>query len=427
MKLKIFNNKFIKNILIVASGTVMAQIISLLLLPIVTRIFGPEAYGLLGTFQAVISILAPLAALTLPIAIVLPKKNSEAVSIIKLSLIVIGIMVFFITLLLALFFEDVIEVFKVENIANYLYLLPIAILFSGLLEIMSQWLIRTNQYKIIAKSTMYQPILAYGGMILIGFFYPKPEVLIVITVLKVGFTALQMFLFMNNNTENIKIDIKSSLLSSRETLKKYKDFPIYRAPEAIISSASYNIPILMLTSMVNPAAAGFYAIGRTALSLPSHIIGKAFGDVFYPRIANAPNNKESLVKLILNSTVVLLGISFIPFGIVTFAGPQIFTIIFGGDWIKAGEYAQWISIMSLCMFISRPAVKTLPVINAQKFQLVFTIIMTALRSFSLFFGLFVLKNDVIAVALFCCSSSVLYLVLIYLTINKSKKFMKYTY
>lgn len=56
-----------------ASGTAMAQVISMLLAPIITRLYGPEAYGMMGTFMAIIGIFTPIAALTYPIAIVLPK------------------------------------------------------------------------------------------------------------------------------------------------------------------------------------------------------------------------------------------------------------------------------------------------------------------------------------------------------------------
>jgi len=423
----LYNNKFVKNVFIVASGSAIAQLIVLLLLPIVTRLYGPEAYGLLGTFLAVTAILAPLAALTFPIGIVLPEKNSEAASIIKLSLIVIGIVGMMSILALAFFFEHITELLQAESIAHYIYFIPIVILLSGLLDIMSQWLIRTNQYKIIANATVYQPIIAYGGMIVVGLFYPIVTVLIVISVFKTGLTALHMYLLMKFNLGTSKIDFKNTLLSSVDTLKKYKNFPLYRAPEVFISGLSQNIPVLLLASLVNPAAAGFYTIGRTALSFPSQLIGKAVGDVFYPRIANASINKESLVLLIRKSTLALMGIGIIPFGIVMIAGPLIFTIVFGGEWLRAGEYAQWIALMSLAMFISRPAVQTLPVINAQRFHLMFTVLMTIARMGALYYGLIVLKDDLKAIAFFSVVSSILYVLLIFLTIQKSSKFMKMYY
>ena len=74
MKFKIlFKSPFVRNVIILSSGTAGAQIIAILLSPIITRLYGPEAYGLMGTFNAMISIITPVVALTYPIAIVIAK------------------------------------------------------------------------------------------------------------------------------------------------------------------------------------------------------------------------------------------------------------------------------------------------------------------------------------------------------------------
>lgn len=421
--LKFLQKNFIKNVMVVASGTVIAQIIGLLLLPIITRLYGPEAYGILGTFLAITAVLGPIAALTLPTAIVLPEKDEEVVSIIKTSCKLIVAVSLILTLILLLWKNEIVQIFQIESISQFLYFLPLVILLSGLLNIITQWLIRTGQYKIIASTSIYQPIIEYGGMILVGFFSPIALILITFSVLKTGITALLMYSKIKVSEESTKINFKKSSLNFSETLNKYRDFPLFRAPEVFISSLSYNLPVLMLTSIINPAAAGFYSIGRMALSLPSQLIGKAIGDVFYPRIAKASLNKESLTTLVSKSTIILTVIGFIPFGIVIISGPFLFSLVFGEEWVRAGEYAQWISLMSYSLFISRPVVHALPVIHEQKFHLLFTFIMTIIRVSSLIYGLIIIKNDIIAVALFSSSSAFMFLLLIVVGYFKCKKYM----
>ena len=84
--LAIMKKKFIRNVVLVVTGTASAQLVTMLLSPIITRLYGPEAYGHMGVFLAIVGVIAPVAALTYPIAIVLPKKEREAISIAKLSL-----------------------------------------------------------------------------------------------------------------------------------------------------------------------------------------------------------------------------------------------------------------------------------------------------------------------------------------------------
>src|SRR5690625_2213325 len=91
MKEKLINfskKPFVRNVIILASGTAAAQIITMVLSPIITRLYGPEAFGLMGAFMAIVNIVAPIAALTYPIAIVLPRRDQDAKMIIRLSMLI---------------------------------------------------------------------------------------------------------------------------------------------------------------------------------------------------------------------------------------------------------------------------------------------------------------------------------------------------
>ncbi|HCJ30854.1 MAG TPA: polysaccharide biosynthesis protein, partial [Pseudomonas sp.] len=79
-------SKLLRNILTVVTGTAGAQAITLAFMPVITRIYGPEAYGVLGTFLSVTMMLIPVAALTYPIAIVLPKRDGDARGLVRLAL-----------------------------------------------------------------------------------------------------------------------------------------------------------------------------------------------------------------------------------------------------------------------------------------------------------------------------------------------------
>ncbi|MEI8616628.1 oligosaccharide flippase family protein [Pseudoalteromonas sp. B193] len=77
---KFATNSFVRSVIMVVSGAAGAQLLTMLFAPIITRFYGAEAFGLLGTFTAVLAILVPIAALAYPIAIVLPKNDDDAES-----------------------------------------------------------------------------------------------------------------------------------------------------------------------------------------------------------------------------------------------------------------------------------------------------------------------------------------------------------
>src|SRR5699024_1240372 len=322
-------------------------------------------------------------------------------------------------LVLYLFNKNIISLFNLDDIQFLIYLIPLVILFAGIMQVSEQWIIRTNQFSINAKTTFFQSAITNLSKVGIGFFYPTAVVLVVIQACTEGLKALLISLSVkksnyksNNNSEEV--------LSTKKLIKKHKDFPLYRAPEELFSSLSQNLPILLLTSFFGPAAAGFYTIGRTVLSMPSRLIGKAIGDVFYPRITEAANTGENLSKLIKKATYALVGVGIIPFSLVILFGPFLFTLVFGSEWTTAGEYARWIALFSFSTFINKPAVKSMPVLNAQRFHLLFTIFRATTRALALVVGFLVFDSDIVGVALFGIVSFITNIMLISITLRLSK-------
>src|SRR5699024_2713804 len=208
---------------------------------------------------------------------------------------------------------------------------------------------------------------------------------------------------------NYQVDkkIHTQKYSIKKMMKKYSDFPKYRAPEQFLNATSNGLPVLMLAAFFGPASAGFYAIGRTVLSLPTQLIGKSVGDVFYPRISEAFNNREDVTSLIKKSTMALGGMGILPFGLVVAFGPALFSLVFGSSWEVAGEYARWIALWTFFGFMNRPSVRALPVLNAQRFHLFYTIIMLVIRLGVLAIGYYVYSSDIVAIAMFGVSGAIL--------------------
>jgi len=417
---------FVKNVFILASGTAIAQAINMLFSPLITRVYGPESYGLMGTFAALVQILAPISALSYPIASVLPKYDEEAKVVVKISFYITLINTFLVFILLLLFHNTIVDIFNLESISNFLYFIPFVVLSAGMMQIIQQWMIRKRQFQIPAKANLLETIFVNAGKLIVGIFYPFASILIFFTTFRQGVRAVSMYFFYR------KIDFKTLLSLSKHTINqmfrsaiKYKDFLLYRTPEVFLSAISVNIPILLLTTFFGAASVGFYSISKTVLGVPATLIAKSVGDVFYPQVSKAANNKQNITPLVIKSTFYLALVGAIPYGIVILFGPNLFSIVFGEAWTISGEYARWISIWSFFNFINRPSVQTLPVISAQKFQLIFSLCKLLITGVALFMGYYFFNNDIIAIALYSIFGALSYSVLILLTISKSKRYDNY--
>jgi len=414
-------NIFLKNVLLLSSGIFSAQVINILFTPIITRIYGPEEYGVLGYFRSIVTILTPISALTLPIAIVLPKSNKKALMIAKLSLI-ISILISLMFLILLILFNDLF--YKISDFQDhfyYFYLIPIVLFFSSLYQVLEQYLIRIGDFKIISKVTFIQSITLNLLQTGLGLLVPYSIVLVFTFIFSQINKPFIMLRQMRKKGENIMLTSKNSFENYKSLLIEYKDFIKFRAPQAFINASTQGLPVILLTNLFGTVYVGYYSIGKMVLEMPSQLIAKSVGDVIYPRLTKAKRDNENLFLLILKSTSLLALIGIIPFGIIAISAPTLFSFVFGEEWRTAGHYARWISIWSYFGFINRPSIKTLAVLNLQKFHLNYELVSLIVRLISFVIPYLIWSNDLICVAVFSGSGAILNLFLIIFVLIKSKK------
>lgn len=419
---KILNQSFLRNVIVMASGTAAAQAVAMALSPIITRLYGPEAFGVMGTFNSLINIIVPVVALSYPIAIVLPKHDQDAIGIVRLSLFITGIMSALSFVIIIFFKEPIKDILNLNEISGFLYLIPLVVIFGGLVQVTEQWLIRTKQFSITARVVFMQSLITNGSKVGIGYFFPTATVLVILTALGNGIKALMMIVLSKKSPYRVQSTEKEKKNTLKTLAKKYYDFPLYRAPEVFLSGISFGFPVLMLTAFFGPASAGFYSIGMTVLGLPTRLISKSVGDVFYPRIAEANNNHENIAALLKKATIALAGIGFFPYVVIFLFGPSLFSFVFGSEWETADKYARWISFYSFFNFMNKPSVQTLPVINAQKFHLIYTVVRLVCRLSALAIGYYVYLSDIMAVTLYGITGAILDFGLIVITYKLSKRY-----
>lgn len=415
-------SSFIKSIFIVISGTALAQIITFALMPIVTRLYGPESMGILGSYIAIGAILGPIAAFTYPIAIVLPKKDTEARAIVKLSIGITTIVSIVLFMILLLASDDIVKILKLEFLSNFILLIPLYLFVTGISQVMEQWLIRSKSYKITARTAVSQSIFMNGSKVVGGLIYPFSLTLVIIQTIGIFFRSFMMFIMSDKSI------IKKNEKHKIEDLKKVAidniDFPLYRTPQVLINAISQGLPVLLFSMFLGPVIAGYYSLGKQALNTPIQLVGKAVQDVFYPKINELAKNNKSITPKIIKAILGLFAIGILPFGLIIIFGPGIFSLVFGNQWYVAGEYARWISLVSLAILITRPIIVTIPVVNIQKQFLIIEVIGTIFKTLSLVIGIFVIKKAIFAVALFSIASVLMYVFLMAYTLFVSMKYDK---
>lgn len=416
-RLKLLLNKeaFLKNIVVLASGTALSNAITLVFSLVITRLYGPEQYGYLGVFTSSIYMFAPAIALTLPMSIVLAKSDVEAWKLAKLSLLM-GLVLSTVLLIGILIFEhEILALINAESLMGLGWLLPVAIFIAAVFQVNEQWQIRAKGFKNLAKSLNIRALFIGSSQTLMGLVKATGGWLVLLYTL--GMLVQNIYLM----KRQIRPTKRVGEIRYGELLKRYSDFPIYRAPQVLLNSVSLAAPTLMFAWAFGSAAAGYYTIAFALLTVPATLLGKSVGDVFYKEIVDRVEQKQDITALINKTTRNLLLLGAVPFGFIALFGPVIFTLLYGDEWLTSGEFAQWIALWLLLMLASRPAIASVPVLGLQAHLLAHEIVSLFIRVFAIYLGVLE-QSPLHSIIYLSIANGLLYGVLILFVYYRSKRY-----
>jgi len=377
------NSAFVRNFLIVMSGTVLAQVIGFALTPVISRLFTPADFGVFGSFNAVVSIISAGITLEYSQAIMLPKKKSEAFDLFFISCLSTIIITFLCVLACLSMPEYLITLIKAPH-AWVLVLLVFTILITGFNIAIQSWCVRIKAFKQTSASQVIRSISSNGMQIGFGFFKAGPVGLIVSNVLANLFASINLLhVFLDDFKTSLH---KTSWHRLTRLAKEYRDFPMYSASGNIITALSMGLPVLLLTNYFGIAVAGAYAFADKVLSAPMGLVLRALRQVLFQKAAETYHHGNSLLSLYIKVTAGLFALAAIPSLILFFWAPHIFSFIFGHKWLIAGEFASSLIIWLAFMFCNLPSVLFARILRLQRQLFIFGIILLAARILVLVLG-----------------------------------------
>ena len=127
-----------------ASGTLFAQVITIIAAPILTRWYAPETFGIYALFLSITSILGVISCMRYEIAIMLPEQDEAAANLVGVSL-GFAFLVTLITVPLLWWSRDALPGWlNSPDLGFYLWLIPPAVFITGVLLAMNYWNSRKN-------------------------------------------------------------------------------------------------------------------------------------------------------------------------------------------------------------------------------------------------------------------------------------------
>lgn len=339
-------SSFERNVLTVMTGTGLAQIFPVLISPILTRIYTPEDFGVLAIYILGLSLLTILATGKYENALYLPKNHKAVYRILDLSLTLSVIFSFFLMGLILVFGNLFWTYFDIEHSILWLFVLPVAIFISSHYVVLTQIAIRKSNYKQLSVSRVSQSLTF--GLVAIAIGSLSLSFGLVVATFLGQFVAY--FIIKKIGKHNFKF----KNLSRLATAKRFVKFPVYMIPSGLLNVSSANMPLVILSSNFGLMFVGFYELVQRTLSVPSTFVGNSLGEVFKQQASDDIRKDGTCRPLIRKTIFKLCLVSVVPFFGLWYFTPVLFKIIYGEDWLIAGEMAQLLVPMFFIRFISMP-------------------------------------------------------------------------
>ena len=371
-------------------GGALAQLVPLLLGPVLARLFTPQAFGVFTTFSTVAATVAVVACGRYEFALPMARDEDEAAVLLALC-VRIGLLVLVLSVPLA----------ALLNMTGHLplpWLLPLAVAAAGALQLLIMWSNRAQRFRALAISR----VLQYGGAALLQVALGvalwgaarQPAgaeaawALVIAPVISGVLAALVLVQPAPAGGWRALLPARAHpgmQQAMRQVAVKFSDFPLLNTPHAFLGALQDALAVAMLVAFSGHAAAGFWGLGLRYLKAPATLVGSAVSQALYPRLTGAqPADAQRAVRQIMALLgVVALGLMLV----LMVAGPWLFRLVFGAAWQEAGELARALAPYIAVHFVAAPLAVVTMAWKAQRWALLLSIVGQIVFLIALMLGL----------------------------------------
>ena len=356
---------FSRNVLTLMTGTTIAQAIPIAISPILTRLYTPEDFGVLALFVAITSIFGSIANGRYELAIMLPKKDEDAINILALGFIINVFVSLCLLIIIFIFHCKIVNLLNNQEISPWLYLVPISVFLMGCFNLLNYYNNRKKYYKDLAKANVFKSIGSAIVQLLLGFLKGGA----------IGLISGQIFaqiisntkLFLNIKKDNLFVKIKKVKIIA--LAKRYRKFPIFDTFVAVISIFYTRLMIFVLYIFYTANSVGMLFFAEKLIQVPISFIKTSISNVFFEKISKL--KKEDIFKECNELSYKIFKLTFIPFLIFIFSSKWYCPIVFGDKWQYLNLYIVFLSIPVYISFLMSPFSYVLKIINKQEVSLFF--------------------------------------------------------
>lgn len=348
-----------------ALGSGLGRLIGIASIPILTRLYSPEDFGVLAVFTALVAILAPLVTLRYALALPLPRHDGVAMNLLVLSTgLMLGLTGLF-AVALWLFGAPLLALVSMQVLTPWWWLIALGVFGTAAYELLTMWATRKRAYKVIAQTNVTQS--AAGALVKIGLGLAalQPLGLLVGQVVAqtggVGRLISGFWAEMRANWRHVRAS------RMHKAAWRHRGFPVWRVPSQFLMVLSVQAPMLFMAALYDAETTGQFGLAVMALTVPVSLVGQTMAKAFYAEAATLGPHRALEIKAMLRAVLLRLGmLSALPALVFLAFAPDLFPLLFGASWEMAGRFAQGLALYLFFQFLQTPVAHVFYLFDGQR-------------------------------------------------------------
>lgn len=366
---KIISNNFFQSIATLMSGTLIAQVISFAISPLMTRLYSEEQIGEYTLLLTVVTMFGSVICGRYDMAIVGESDEKGMYALVKLS--------FYITLVLSTVVSVGYTIYfctsgstKMAFPEVFAWILAF-ILATGFLNILHSYNNRYRDYKLMAAASITKEAGKAVTLAGFGLLHFGTVGLLISYIVSSILELLQQIRRLKSNLSSIKAVTFEDV---KKAAKKHIRQPLYSVPASFVNGFSYSIINIFINALFGSVTLAYYSMSYRMLGVPLSLVCNSTSKAYFEKAAREHDQTGNFHKTFLQTSLFLLAIAIPMTAALMILAPWAFELFFGKGWGVSGEYVRYLAPMFGLRLIVSSLSPTMIICNKQRTDLIIQIL-----------------------------------------------------
>jgi O-antigen/teichoic acid export membrane protein len=342
-----------------------AQSISVVLSPLLSRIYTPHQFGLLGALTAVIMVGVPLTTGRYELALPRAKTEREAYAVVLVCCAVIAFMTAVFGALAFVLTRSSGPAWTAP-LREYWYFVPLCLSLIALYDMLAIEASRRGELSPLAASKVTQSTFGVGGQIVFGLLGFGTFGLLSGFAINQAAGVTRLFrAFVVGHRGKAPLDLSELAATAR----RHRHFPLYTSWANALDSGTRWALQFAVSTLWDPRIGGFIFLSDRIIGRPLQLLGTSLLPVYIADVSKAMRDAPSEIPNLFRSTLrkqAIVSVTWTAAAVLTV--PWLIGPLFGSQWTDSVHYVQLMALAVLPPTILQCVTHTLQLARRQRQQ-----------------------------------------------------------